>query len=171
MIQKLFFVFCFITATAAVASAQSKTVTNVDLEKYRQGRVKGETDLRDNYARLGFPSPEERARREVAAAKEREELSARLQKEELERDRLDAERAAAESRAAQYYYRVPQQPEILSGYYDAAYAYYWWNGRRFRVPRVNFPYRQPGYFAGGQFWPTGPSTRSLPLMRVNPRRK
>jgi hypothetical protein len=171
MTQKLFFVFCFMTATAAICSAQTLTVTNSDLEKYRQDRVKAETDLRDNYARLGFPSPEERARRNAQSAKEAEELSARLQKEAIERERLEAERAAAENRAAQYYYRAPQQTQILPSYYDAGYTYYWWNGRRYRVPRVNFPYQQPGYFAGGQFWPTGPSSPPQPLIQINPRRR
>lgn len=171
MTQKLFFVFCFMIATAAIGLAQGRTVTNSDLEKYRQDRVKAETDLRENYARLGFPSPEERVRRNAQSAKEAEELSARLQKEELERERLEAERAASENRAAQYYYRAPQQTEILPSYYDTGYTYYWWAGRRYRVPRLNFPYQQPGYFAGGQFWPTGPSSRPQPLIRISPRRQ
>lgn len=171
MTQKLFFIFCFITATAVICSAQSKTLTNVDLEKYRQDRIKAETDLRENYARLGFQSPEERARRAAQSAKEAEELSARLQKEELIRERLEIERAAAERRATQFYYRVPQQTQIQPQFYDNGYTYYWWNGRRFRTPRVNLPYQQPGYFAGGQFWPTGPSTQPQPLIRINPRRR
>lgn len=170
MTQKLFFVFCFMTATVAVSSAQTRTVTNSDLEKYRQDRVKAETDLRVNYERLGFPSPEERSRRNAQSAKEAEELSARLQKEAIERERLDATRAAAENRAAQYY-RVQQQTQFSPTYYEAGYSYYWWNGRRYRVPRLNFPYQQPGYFAGGQFWPTGPSSPPQPLLRVNPRRR
>lgn len=171
MSQKLLFIFCFMIATAAVCAAQTRTVTNSDLDKYRQDRVKAETDLRVNYARLGFLSPEERSRRDAQSAKEAEALSARLQKEELERERLEAERAAAENRAALYYYRVPQQPDILPQFYGSGYTYYWRNGRRFRIPRFNFPYQQPGYFAGGQFWPTGPSTRSQLLIKINPRRR
>lgn len=169
MTQKLFFVFCFIAVAAVAGIGQTRTITNADLEKYRQDRIKAETDLRENYARLGFPSPEERARQNAQAAKEREALSARLQKEELERERLDAERAAAEARSMTYYRR--QQPtEVLPGYYDFGYTYYWWNGRRYRVPRSNF-YQQPGYFAGGQFWPTGSSSPPRPLVREVPRRR
>lgn len=170
MIQKPLFVFCFIAATAAVGSAQSKTITNADLEKYRQERVKAQVDLRDNYARLGFPSPEERERRNAQSAKEAEELSARLKQEELTRERLEAERSAAEIRAGQFYYRAPQQTQVLPSYYDNVYTYYWWNGRRYRVPRINLPYQQPGYFAGGQFWPTGPSSPPRPLMQIRPRK-
>jgi hypothetical protein len=171
MIQKLLFVFCFMAATAAICFSQTRTVTNSDLEKYRRDRIKAETDLRENYTRLGFPSPEERARREAQATKEREELSARLQKEELERERLEAERAAEENRATQFYYRLPQRTEILPQFYDANYTYYWWNGRRYRLPRVRFTYQQPGYFAGGMFIPTGPSSPPRPLIRINPRRR
>lgn len=170
MTQKLLFVLCFMTTMVAICSAQAQTVTNFDLEKYRQDRIKAETDLRVNYARLGFPSPEEMALRNAQSAKEAEELSARLQKEELTRERLEIERTAAERRAAQYYYQAPQQPQILPGYYDAGYTYYWWNGRRIRIPRLNLPYQQPGYFAGGQFWPTGARTQPQPLIRINPRR-
>lgn len=171
MTQKLFFVFCFIAATAAICVGQGRTVTNIDLEKYRQDRIKAETDLRVNYARLGFQSPDERARRNAQAAKEAEELSARLKREELELERLDAERTAAENRAAQYYYRNPRQTQIQPQFYDSGYTYYWWNGRRYRTPRANFSYQQPGYFAGGMFIPTGPSTPPQPLFRINPRRR
>jgi hypothetical protein len=170
MIQKLLFVFCFMAATAAICFSQTRTVTNSDLEKYRRDRIKAETDLRENYTRLGFPSPEERARRDAQAAKEREELAARLQREELERERLEAERAAAESRAIQYY-PAPQQTQFSPQFYDGGFTYYWWNGRRFRVPRVRIPYQQPGYFAGGMFIPTGPSQRPQPLIKVTPRRR
>lgn len=169
MTQKLLFVFCFIAATAAAGIAQTRTITNADLEKYRQERIKAETDLRENYVRLGFASPEERARQNAQAAKEREELSVRLQKEELERERLEAERAAAEARSMMYY-RRPQQTEVLPGYFDYGYTYYWWNGRRYRTPRAGFTYQQPGYFAGGQFWPTGPSSPPRPLVQIQPRR-
>lgn len=170
MTQKLLFVLCFMTAMVAICSAQAQTVTNSDLEKYRQDRIKAENDLRVNYARLGFPSPEEMARRNAQSAKEAEELSARLQKEELTRERLEIERTAAERRAGQYYYVEPQQMQFLPSYYDAGYTYYWWNGRRIRTPRSNFPYQQQGYFAGGQFWPTGPRTSPQPLVRVGPSR-
>lgn len=167
MTQKLFFAFCFMIATVVICPAQSRSVTNADLEKYRQDRIKAETDLRVNYARLGFASPEERARRDAQSAKEREELAARLQKEELERERFDAERAAAENRAMMFY-RTPQ-PQFAPSGYDFGYTYYWFGGRRFRVPRFNSA--QPGYFAGGMFIPTGPSSRPQPLIRVNPRRR
>ena len=48
-IRVLFLVFIIITAAGAVF-AQSKTVTNDDLSKYKQERVKAEAELRNNYA-------------------------------------------------------------------------------------------------------------------------
>src|SRR5437868_13555252 len=49
-----------LSLTAAVSSfSQTKTVTNNDLEKFRQKRLESEKKLKTEYARLGFPSPEE----------------------------------------------------------------------------------------------------------------
>ncbi|MFM9904854.1 MAG: hypothetical protein ACKVQJ_09830 [Pyrinomonadaceae bacterium] len=159
----LFFVFIIITA-AGSALAQGKTVTNDDLSKYKQERVKAEAELRNNYAKLGFPSPEERERRNAESAKESVELSARLRNERLERERIDAQNAAN----AQYYaalLRAVQQqntvehysPSYFGGYYNS-----WWRPR----PIGRVVYQQPGYFAGGQFWPTGPRTQPRPSFKV-----
>ncbi|MEQ1923222.1 MAG: hypothetical protein ABL952_12010 [Pyrinomonadaceae bacterium] len=162
-IRVLFLVFIIITATGA-AFAQSKTVTNDDLSKYKQERVKAEAELRNNYAKLGFPSPEERARRDAESVKETVELSARLRNERLERERIDAQNAAnAQYSAALLRAIQPQNtvehysPSYFGGYYNG-----WWRPRP--IGRVG--YQQPGYFAGGQFWPTGPATKPRPLFKV-----
>ena len=39
--------------------SQTRTITNADLEKYKQKRLAAEKELRENYRELGFPSPEE----------------------------------------------------------------------------------------------------------------
>ncbi len=170
MKEKLLFSFCFTLAAVALVSGQARTVTNQDLEKYRDQRVKAEADLRDNYARLGFASPEERARRNAESAKAAEELSVRLRTERLERERMEREREELERRS-----RV--EKTIINSTAGSQFAndtywpqYYWVGGRRYWYkPRyVNVP-RQQGYFAGGQFWPTGPATRPQPLF-VRPRR-
>ena len=168
MKEKLLFSFCFTLAAVALVSGQARTVTNQDLEKYRDQRVKAEADLRDNYARLGFASPEERARRNAESAKASAELSARLRAERLERERLERERFELErrSRSENTIVFTTASPGIASDYWP---QYYWVGGRRYWYqPRyVNVP-RQQGYFAGGQFWPTGPATRPQPLF-VKPR--
>lgn len=81
-----------ITAFSAAAQEQRRTVTNDNLEKYRQKRVAAERDLRENYERLGFPSPEEMDRQIEESRRARAELAERLRAENLERERLGLER-------------------------------------------------------------------------------
>ncbi|MBK8303608.1 MAG: hypothetical protein IPK98_09500 [Chloracidobacterium sp.] len=162
-IRVLFLVFIIITATGA-AFAQSKTVTNDDLSKYKQERVKAEAELRNNYVKLGFPSPEERERRNAESAKESVELSARLRNERLERERIEAQNAAT----AQYnavLLRAKQQQSAPEYYTPSYFGGFYYGGRRPR-PTGRVGYQQPGYFAGGQFWPTGPATKPRPLFKV-----
>lgn len=61
MRKQITLIFSLIFVAAGLASAQTarKTVTNDDLEKYRQKRVQAEADYRANYKKLGMPSPEE----------------------------------------------------------------------------------------------------------------
>ena len=61
MKKRLVFVLCSIFIAVGFVSAQTarRTVTNADLEKFRQKRLAAEQNYRDNYERLGFPSPEE----------------------------------------------------------------------------------------------------------------
>lgn len=79
------------------AEAQTRTVTNADLEKFRSERLEAERQYRQNYERLGLPSPEELERRRAESARERAELSARLRAERLQREQL----AAMASQAAE----------------------------------------------------------------------
>jgi hypothetical protein len=171
---RIVFLICLVGTSVSLAAAQAKTVTNTDLEKYKTERVKGETDLRENYARLGFASPEELARRNEQSAKETAELAARLRAERLERERIEAERAAAAARQPATNYQ-PQVIEVVPA--DYGVTYFWSGGRRFRMPfRRPFqqkPFGQQGYFAGGMFIPTGVPPRPGPAWRglhVSPRR-
>ncbi len=50
-----------------VAQTAKKTVTNDDLEKFRQKREQAEADYRANYKKLGMPSPEELEQRQQEA--------------------------------------------------------------------------------------------------------
>jgi len=85
-------VFGCLFAFVCSASAQTKTVTNKDLEKFKTKRIAAEKELRENYAQLGFPSPEELEKQNVQSAKERFALFEKLQAERLERERIEAER-------------------------------------------------------------------------------
>ena len=161
MKQRSLFAFCIILVLAVFAAAQSRTVTNADLEKYREARLNNEREYRENYERLGLPSPEEIDRRRVQSFKETEELSAKLRAERLESERIDAERQTNERLAASAY--TYDRAALEPRYYQPSYFYtYGFPQRR----RARTGYAQPGYFAGGQFWPTGPTTKPRPMFRV-----
>lgn len=102
---------------AAGVSAQA-TVTNADLEKFRQKRLAAEKELRENYAKLGFPSPEELERQNAESARERDELSARLERERLERERIAAEYRAQANQPGTVVVVAEQSPrrEYFYGY-------------------------------------------------------
>ena len=171
-IRYLFLVFIFLTA-AVTAGAQRRTVTNADLEHYRQMRVQAENDLRENYDRLGFPPPEELERRNEESRKEMLELSARLRAERLERERLQAqiEQAMWMAEAVNRQYVEPNDQYDQLEYFDGGFfpGYFFGGGgrsRRFGGRRV---FQQSGYYGGGQFWPTGPSTPPRPAFNVRRR--
>jgi len=143
--------------------AQTKTITNFELEKFRTQRVQAEKDLRENYEKLGFSSPEERARRDEAQRKDDEELAARFERERLEREAADAEARSGVSYSDQQTYYQPSNPSYL-GYGS---SYYPNRGRT----RFRGGFRQQtstGYFAGGAFWP-GPSSVRQPMLVIQPR--
>lgn len=156
--RSLFLVFIF-SAAAISTAAQSRVVTNEDLAKYREARVKAETDLRENYAKLGFPSPEELERRRQRSAQETAEYAERIRAANLAIEQEDARRRSV---------RTVYAPPVYfsngdTGYGDFGYVYL--NGRyyRQRVRQFRQGYTQPGYFAGGQFWPTGSATPPRPF--------
>ena len=61
----------------ALAQTAKKTVTNDDLEKFRQKREQAEAEYRRTYKERGMPSPEELEQREQESQKWREEFSRR----------------------------------------------------------------------------------------------
>lgn len=120
---------CLITACAVlVASGQGKqrTITNADLETYRAERLEAERELRENYNELGFESPEVRAERLEAEARERAELA----------ERLSIERMEAEERAYQQQTTTVVYPDV-SG---------WDSVPRYRPYFYSFGYRWAPYY-------------------------
>lgn len=162
MTKELSIIFCLVCISAIAGSAQSKVVTNADLAKYKAERLSAERELRENYARLGFASPEEMAKRDAESREQMFDLSAKLRRERLEREvrRAEAQRAATPLLVP--IYQTPQATDtlIVGGYW---YPRYNWQRR------YPWHYQQPGYYAGGQFWPTGPRTPSAPIFA--PKRK
>ncbi len=118
----LFIGLIFIAANAA--TAQKRVVTNEDLEKYRQKRVAAERDLRENYERLGFPSPEDRQKQIEQSNAERSALSARLEVENARREQLNLEREnAVNERQNRNTQRQTQSNQNYSGDYFSNSGY------------------------------------------------
>ncbi|MDQ3321696.1 MAG: hypothetical protein M3525_04460 [Acidobacteriota bacterium] len=88
MKKRLLFILCLFSLASGAAIAQTKTVTNKDLEKFRQNRLQAEREYRENYAKLGFSSPEELKRQREQDRKERAELAERIRQENLEREKI-----------------------------------------------------------------------------------
>jgi hypothetical protein len=90
MKKKTIFVLSFIFILSGLALAQDdvKTVTNADLEKYKQKRLAAERDLAENYAEMGFPSPEEILRQNEESRRELNEFADQLRRERIARERL-----------------------------------------------------------------------------------
>lgn len=93
MKKQILLVISLIFSASILTFAQTKTVTNADLEGFRQKRLAAEKDYRENYEKMGFPSPQELAKQLAENQRRLEELSARLQSERLERERTEALRA------------------------------------------------------------------------------
>lgn len=152
-----------IFAAAVTATAQNKTITNADLEKYRQARLAAEREYRENHERLGMPSPEELARRNEASRKELIELSDRLREQEI------AERRLAGISTPSPVVNVglgsttfgPVAPAVIWSY---GYGRDW----RYR-PVYRLPQGQQYYVSGGSIWPVGPRTAPRPLIKVRRR--
>lgn len=120
------------------AFSQARTVTNADLEKYRQQRLKAEKDYNKNYEKMGFPSPAELQKQLDKSKTEREALSTRLTNERLEQERVAAVLAAAQEMA-----RQAATPDVTiinpsTQYRDRwVYPYYNWNQQYYQP----YPYR------------------------------
>ena len=115
-IQGLAILTVFISAVCASAQNNSaKTITNADLEKYRQERVKADDEYRRTYAEKGLPSPEELERREEERQQRLSALSDQLAGER--RLREYAEQMAAANAAANDQQVIYVAQDDNGGYY------------------------------------------------------
>ena len=73
-------------------TSPGRTVTNADLEKFKQKRLDAERDYRNNYASYGMPSPEELAVQNEKDAEARLALAEQLRQARIEKERIDVER-------------------------------------------------------------------------------
>lgn len=153
--RRSIFVLCLLTLFSGFALGQAKTVTNADLEKFRQKREAGERSLRAHYAKQGL-TPADVAKREAADAEAREALSARLRADRLERERLEQERMEREMAPPQVNVYVPQQERNGTGYFGYENQY---NPYFPSYPNY-YPY---GYPRNRRYETTGPRWRATPM--------
>ena len=128
MKKAVFCAFGFLMLAVIGGVGQPRTVTNADLEKYRSIRLKAEQDYRENYQKLGLPSPEDLELQRDQDAKESQELSARLRYDRLMREQAEFERQQAIGLSA----ASQQQYVIIDGNYASRpiYGYTYYGNRR-----------------------------------------
>lgn len=115
MKYKLTFLLLAGICLAGSASAQRKTVTNSDLEKFREKRIQAEKNLDDYYSKIGL-SRADVEKRNAEDEKARVELSARLRAMRLERERAEAEARISENSQPQFNVFYQQTAPQFSGY-------------------------------------------------------
>jgi hypothetical protein len=97
MKERIVLVLSLILTVSGIVLAQekaTKTVTNADLEKFRQKRLQAERDYRENYRKRGMPSPEELERIEAERQRGLDEFARRAQTRRAENAGDIRERAA-----------------------------------------------------------------------------
>lgn len=140
MRRKGLFILALVFAFSAIASGQTKTITNADLAKFKQKRLKAEKELRENYREMGFPSPEELARQNEQSRRELSELSQRLREERLARESNAGNRNDRSDSGVLY--------SDSTGYSDSGFTQYQtYNPRTYTyIPRYgNSGFRYNGY--------------------------
>lgn len=142
MKEKMLLLLCLSILAAVPAFAQTKTVSNADLEKFRQKRLQAEKEYRENYAKLGFQSPEELERQIEKSRVEREELSSRLTAERLQKEQAEAARAEIARYNDQIEYFNSNNSILRDPGYYPIYPNMIYFGRRFpryRQHYTNYP--------------------------------
>lgn len=172
--KKIAAVLCvvFSFAVITIGQATKKTVTNADLEKFREKRLAAEQEYRDTYAAKGLPSPEELRAQSDARVKATIELADKLRAEQLEREKLALAAAAQQQAAHTAYFSgspiyYPYDNSVLSYGYFGGFGF----GRGFRGRVFPFNANRGWYAAGGNVWPAPPgSIRQRPqqLIRQQP---
>ncbi len=124
MKKRLLFIICSIFIMVGFVSAQTakRTVTNTDLEKFRQKRLANERSYRENYERLGFPSPEELEARNEQDRKDLSELSARIERENYAREQIQREEQYRREQDILRIVQYNQGADYGNGFYSPFYS-------------------------------------------------
>lgn len=175
IMKKIAVVFCVVFSFSAVLSAQTagRTVTNFELEKYRNQRTAAEREYRETYAQRGMLSPEELKLASDARVQQTLDLAVKLKDQELEEQRLALEANAQQLQVEEL--RSSQAGPVYYPYDNSIVGYGAFGdfGRRFRGRRGGFPANRGYYVGGGQVWSAPIGSRPQPFrpaFRVGPPR-
>ena len=155
--------------SATVAAAQVRTITNSTLQRFQEKRIAADREYRNNYERMGFPSPEELDRQRENDMSARLQLAEQLRRARLEKERLELEHRGLDLHAAamndddEPYDRVGG---FYGGYFGGIGGFSSGGGFRRRHGRFGFDRFAP--FGGGyRATPVGiipdPSRRRIPF--------
>ena len=116
--------FFFMLAMVTFGVAQVPTIDNFTLEKYQKQRVAAQRDYEQNYARMGFPSPEELDRQREADMNARLQLADQLRQARLEQQRIDIQSRGLDIQAASIENeREAREAQYANNYGSEAAAY------------------------------------------------
>lgn len=126
MKKQILLILSLILGVTTLTFAQAtRTITNTDLEKFRQQREQSEAEYRATYQQRGLPSPEELAQREAAREKDLAEYAARARAAhqrdnelQMQRDFINAQ--IDYQRSQNYSYN---QPVFVGGQVSTPYGY------------------------------------------------
>jgi len=172
--KKIAVVFCVLFSLSVVGSAQTsrRTVTNFDLEKYRDQRVAAEREYRETYAQRGMLSPEELRAASDARIQQTLDLAEQMRADQLEQQRLALEARAQELQIEEL--RSQQAAPVYYPYDNSIWGYGAFSDfGGFRGRYLRFPTGRGYYAAGGNVWPAplgSQPQRPRPIFRtVSPR--
>jgi hypothetical protein len=165
--KKIAVVFCvFFSLSMAVAAQTSRrTVTNFDLEKYRDQRVAAEREYRDTYAQRGMLSPDEIKAASDARIQQTLDLAERMRSDQIEQQRLALQAQAQQIEIEELRSQQPAPQSAFYPYDSSIWSYGVFSdfgggfrGRNFRVGTG-----RDYYVGGGNVWPGRLGTRPQPL--------
>jgi hypothetical protein len=137
----VFMCFAFLVLCTTVLAQAKKVITNIDLEKYRQQRIKAEQEYLEKYQEKGLPSPEEIEKIAQERRKWLAEFSQRYQQQTIQ--------------TVEDFQRRANELKLQIASIEAQIAYV-----RRQIKEFDGPYRgsavSSGIFTGTFFFPTLP---------------
>lgn len=156
MKRQAIFVLALVFGISSFTFAQMKTVTNSDLEQFRQKRLQAERDLEENYEQMGFDSPEEIERQNEESQRQLRDLSDNLRETRLTRESQNSQNNYGTNEGQYFNGNSNQYPNpafIDYGRYYGSGGYY--GGGFGNSNFTNFNNRRGGRYGNGGYYNRG----------------